>query len=44
MGDGDGLSLRAVRVRSVLVPLDPPIQTSSAEVPEAPLVLLDLGR
>lgn len=40
--DGNGLTLRAVRVRSVLVPLDPPIQTSSAEVPEAPLVLLDL--
>lgn len=40
--DGDGLTLQAVRVRSVLVALDPPIQTSSAEVPEAPLVLLDL--
>lgn len=38
----DGSNLRAVRVRSVLVPLDPPIQTSSAQVPEAPLVLLDL--
>ena len=40
--DVDGLTMRAVRVRTVLVPLDPPIQTSSAEVPEAPLVLLDL--
>jgi mandelate racemase len=35
-------ALRSVRVRSVLVPLDPPIQTSSAEVPAAPIVLLDL--
>jgi mandelate racemase len=40
--DGGGLTLRGVRVRTVLVPLDPPIQTSSAEVPQAPLVLLDL--
>jgi mandelate racemase len=36
------LGLRGFRVRSVLVPLDPPLQTASGDVPEAPLVLLDL--
>jgi mandelate racemase len=39
----DELAMRGVRVRSLLVPLDPPIQTSSAQVPQAPLVLLDLS-
>lgn len=37
-----GLELRGVSVRTVMAPLDPPVQTSSAHLPHAPLVLLDL--
>lgn len=36
------LRVAKARVRSVLVPLDPPIRTASGEIKVAPLVLLDL--
>ena len=41
-GDDTGLILRGVQVRSLLVPLSPPLQTASGTVPEAPTVLIDL--
>ncbi|WP_242622948.1 enolase C-terminal domain-like protein [Pseudonocardia sediminis] len=35
-------TVRAVSVRPVLAPLDPPLQTAAGEVPVAPLVLVDV--
>ncbi|NMO93748.1 enolase C-terminal domain-like protein [Actinomycetospora sp. TBRC 11914] len=37
-----GATVRGVRARAVLAPLDPPVQTASGEVPNAPLVLVDV--
>lgn len=36
------LTLRSLTARPVSVPLDPPLTTASGQVPEAPLVLIDL--
>ncbi len=38
----EGLTIRALRVRAVQVPLKRPIKTASGTIPSAPLVILDL--
>lgn len=40
--DASRLTVRALRVRAVSVPADPPLQTSGGEIRFAPLVLIDL--
>jgi mandelate racemase len=35
-------TIKALQVRTCIVPLDPPVQTASGSVPSAPLVLIDI--
>ncbi len=37
-----GLTVRALKARAVMVPADPPLQTSGGEIGFAPLILIDL--
>jgi mandelate racemase len=41
-GLGGGLTVAGLRARPVSVPLDPPVQTASGRIGQAPLVLVDL--
>jgi mandelate racemase len=40
---GSGLTVRKLRTRAVMVPLERPLRTAAGEIPAAPLVLIDVS-